>query len=61
MAATWLASTRSRLTCPEGDHHAPARNFLKEAMTATHLQQEAKAGCGPAGSQAISPSIGSAP
>ena len=44
MATALIASTTSRLICPEGVYHALAKNFLRPGMPAAHARQEAKAG-----------------
>ena len=44
MAAALIASTTSRLICPEGVYHALAKNFLRPGMPAAHARQDAETG-----------------
>ena len=44
MAAAMIASTTSRLICPEGVYHALAKNYLKSGMPAAQARQETEAG-----------------
>jgi H+/Cl- antiporter ClcA len=40
MATAPIASSRSRLICPEGIHHALAKNFVRQARSAARGQPE---------------------